>query len=317
MIFSTLSSNDHLVNIDIHSLTLYTHDSEFSSFKDLVVLFIFNVTSDALNWQVVMQLLSFSLRSYIYDRVDYHNLKFSSLTFSIENVALKLSLLIEKTFILNSLILVRHFWVDVLTHEYIALKKTDQIADLMLVNINHETASLMMNVNDSILWTVVASVESYSVWDMKMKHKLTQKKWDAFRAMKTIKKFKLIERKKKFKNYMSSFKTLRKKKLSKKQSLIEDKSIYVIESTWSRDWSELYKTSIAKENEIEKQRSHVRESIKTIDTKNESLMKKFLKLSMKSKLIFVIESEHFVQMTQSKIVVDEVKWILDNLSASS
>jgi pimeloyl-ACP methyl ester carboxylesterase len=46
-------------------------------------------------------------------------------------------------------------------------------------------------------------------------------------------------------------------------------------------------------------------------------MKEFLKLSTKSELVFATESGHFAQMTQPEIVVDGVKWVLNNLSASS
>jgi len=79
----------------------------------------------------------------------------------------------------------------------------------------------------------------------------------------------------------------------------------------------LYKAGVAKGNGTEEQRSYVRELIKTVDAKNETLMKEFLKLSTKSELVFTTESGLCVQMTQPEIVVDGVKWVLDNLPASS
>jgi hypothetical protein len=42
-------------------------------------------------------------------------------------------------------------------------------------------------------------------------------------------------------------------------------------------------------------------------------MKEHLKLSTKGKLVFAHESGHFVQLTQPDIVVDGVKWVLDEL----
>jgi pimeloyl-ACP methyl ester carboxylesterase len=317
MAFATLPSNGRLVNIGTHSLALYSHGPEPSSSKDPVVLFISGVASDALNWQAVVRLLGSSLRSYTYDRSGYHNSESSPLAPSAENIALELSLLIEKAPIPNPLILVGHSWAGVLTHEYIALKGTDQIAGLVLVDANHETAPLVMNVNDPILWTVAAGVEPYSAWGLEAEHKLTQEEWDAFKAAETTEKFKLIERKEESENYMSSFETLRKKELSKKQPLVGDKPVYVIVGTRSRDWGGLYKAGVAKGNGTEEQRSHVRELIKTIDAKNEGLMNEFLKLSTKSELVFATKSGHFVQMTQPEIVVDGVKWVLDNLPASS
>jgi hypothetical protein len=82
---------------------------------------------------------------------------------------------------------------------------------------------------------------------------------------------------------------------------------------WSRDWSGLYKAGVEKGNGTEEQRSHAREMIRTADEKNKGLMKEHLKLSTKGKLVFAHESGHFVQLTQPDIVVDGVKWVLDEL----
>lgn len=210
-----------------------------------------------------------------------------------------------------------HSWAGVLSHEYIALKGTDQIAGLVLVDANHETAPLVMDVNDPILGTVAAGVEAYSAWGVEAEHKLTPEEWNAFKAAESTEKFKQIEAKEEFENYLPSFETLRKKELSKKQPLVGDKPVYVIGGIRSRDWNGLYKAGVAKGNGTEEQRSHVRELIRTVDAKNEGLMKEFLKLSTKSELVFATESGHFVQMTQPEIVVDGVKWVLDNLPASS
>lgn len=314
---STLPPNGRLVNIGTHSLALYAQGPEPSSSKDPVVLFISGVASDALNWQAVVRLLGSSVRSYTYDRSGYRNSESSPLAPTAENVALELSLLIQKAPIPNPLILVGHSWAGVLSHEYIALKGTAQIAGLVLVDANHETAPLVMDVNDPILWTVAADVEPYSAWGVEAEHKLTKEEWDAFRAAESTEKFKLIEHKEDVECYIPSFETLRKKELGKKQSLLGNKPVYVIGGMRSRDWNGLYEAGVAKGNGTEDQRSHVRELIKTVDAKNVALMKEFLKLSTKSELVFATESGHFVQLTQPDVVVDGVRWVLNNLPPSA
>lgn len=102
-----------------HSLSGSLHSRpRAQQLQNPVVLFISGVASDALNWQAVVRLLSPVLRSYTYDRSDYHNSESSPLAPSAENVALELSLLIEKAPIPNPLILVAHSWAGVLMHEY-------------------------------------------------------------------------------------------------------------------------------------------------------------------------------------------------------
>lgn len=317
MASSALPANGRLVNIGTHSLALYSHGPEPSSSKEPVVLFISGVASDALNWQAVVRQLPPQVRSYTYDRSGYNNSESSPLAPSAENVALELSLLIEKAPIPNPLILVGHSWAGVLIHEFIALKGADQIAGVVFVDANHETAPLVMDVNDPILWTVAAGVEPYSAWGVEADHKLTQEEWDLFRAAETTDKFKLIEKKEEFEQYLPSFETLRKKELSKRQPLLGDKPVYVIGGLRSRDWSGLYKAGVAKGNGTEEQRNHVRELIKGVDEKNERLQKEFLKVSTKSELVFATKSGHFVQLTEPEVVVGGVKWVLDNLSTSS
>ncbi|KAL6895110.1 Alpha/Beta hydrolase protein [Trichoderma evansii] len=317
MASSALPSNGSLVNIGTHSLALYTHGTEPSSSKDAVVLFVSGVASDALNWQAVVRLLPPSVRSYTYDRSGFRNSESSPLVPSAENIALELSLLIETAPIPNPLIIVGHSWAGVLIHEFIALTGTEQIAGLVFVDANHETAPLVINVNDPILWNVIAAgVEAYAGWGVEAEHKLMKEEWDAFKAAESTEKYELIAQKEDV-EYLPSFETLRRKKLSAKQPLVGDKPVYVIGGMRSRDWTGLYKAGVAKGNGTEEQRSHVRELISTVDQKSKGLMEKFLKLSTKSELVFATESGHFVQMTQPDIVVDGVKWVLDNLPASS
>ncbi|KAF2638847.1 putative alpha/beta hydrolase [Massarina eburnea CBS 473.64] len=313
----TPSSNPTLVNIGTHSLALYTHGPEPSSSKDPVVLFVSGVASSSLVWAAVVRLLSPSLRSYTYDRSGYRNSELSPLAPTAENIALELSLLINKAPISNPLIIVGHSWAGVIIHEFIALTGTEpHIAGLVLVDANHETAPQVLNVNDPILQVISEGLEPYSSKGIEAEHKLTQEEWDAFRSDQATEKTTLIGFKEDSEQYAPSFETLRKKELGKRQPLVGDKPVYVIGSTRSRDWGRLYKAGVEKGNGTEEQRSHVRELIRTADEKSEGLMKQFLKLSTKSKLVFALESGHFIQLTQPDIVVDGVRWVLDGLQTS-
>lgn len=315
---STLPSNASLVNIGTHSLALYSHGSECSSSKDPVVLFVPGVASSSLNWAAVVRLLPPALRSYTYDRSGYRNSEISPREPTGENIALELSLLIKKAPISNPLIIVGHSWAGVLINEFIALTGNGpHIAGLVLVDANHETAPQVLNVNDPVLQAIAEGVEPYSGKGIEAEHKLTQEEWDMLRSDESTEKFKLIAQKENREQYAPSFETLRKKEQGKKQPLVGDKPVYVIGGMRSRDWSGLYKAGVEKGNGTEEQRSHVRELIRTADEKSEGLMKEFLKLSTKSQLVFARESGHFVQLTQPDIVVNGVKWVLDNLQTSS
>lgn len=318
MLSANLPPNGRLVDIGTHNLALYSHGSFPSSPNDPVVLFISGVASDALVWQAVVRRLSSSVRTYTYDRSGYRNSEHSRLAPSAENIALELSLLLGKAPISSPLILVGHSWAGILIQEYIALKGTVQIAGLVLVDANHETAPLILDVNDPILWTIIAdSIDPYSAWGVRAEHKLTPKEWADFEAAESTEKHRLIAYKEDVEQYSQSFVTLRRKELNKQQPLLGDRPVFVIAGTRSRDWTGLYNAGVAKGNGSEEDREHVRGLIATVDDKNAGLMKEFLKLSTKSELIFATKSGHFVQLTQPEIVVDGVNYVLDNLSVSA
>lgn len=112
--------------------------------------------------------------------------------------------------------------------------------------------------------------------------------------------------------YASSFPRLREKNLSKDMPLLRDKPVYGIGGTRSRDWKRMYNAAVLKGNGAPEQRRHVEEMIRTADEKNECLMKELAKVSTRSRVVFARESGHFVQLTQPEIVVDGVRWVLEN-----
>jgi len=310
---STSPSNPTLVNIGTHSLALYTHGPEPSSSKDPVVLFVSGVASSSLVWAAMTRLLPPSLRSYTYDRSGYGNSELSPLAPTAENIALELSYLIEEAPISNPLIIVGHSWAGVLINEFLVLPRNGpHVAGLVLVDANHETALQVLNPNNANLQAISVGLEAYSAWGVKAEHKLTQEEWDAFVSDEATEKFKVQEEKEE-NEYAPSFETLRKKGLEQRQPLLGDKPVYVIGGFRSRDWSGLYKAGVEKGNGTEEQRSYAREIIRTADDKHIGLMKAHLKLSTKGKLVFAHESGHFVQLTQPNVVVDGVKWVLDEL----
>ncbi|KAJ4312513.1 hypothetical protein N0V94_007406 [Neodidymelliopsis sp. IMI 364377] len=300
-----------LVDIGTHSLALYPHGSEPVSSKDPVVLFISGVASSSLSWAAVIRLLPPWLRSYTYDRSGYGNSELSPLEPSAENIALELSLLIKRAPILNPIIFVGHSWAGVIINEFIALTGNGpHIAGLVLVDANHESAPLVLNVNDPDLQILSEGIEGYSGKGIDVEHRLTPGEWDALMEDESTEKYEAIAHKED-EQYALSFETLQKKELSRKYPLVGDKPILVIGSKRSRDWNRLYEAGVVKGNGTEEQRSRVRELILTADEKSEGLMKQFLKLSTRSKLVSAGKSGHFIQLTQPDVVADGVMWVLD------
>ncbi|KAF2726770.1 alpha/beta-hydrolase [Polyplosphaeria fusca] len=311
-------STPTLIDIGSHSLALYTHGPEPNSSKDPVVLFVCGVATSSLVWAAVARLLPPSTRSYTYDRSGFGSSELSLLPPSAENIALELSRLVENALIQNPLILVGHSWAGVIVREYIALTGNGpHIAGLVLVDANHETSLQVVNVLDADLNAIFAGVDPYAAKGIAAEHKMTREEWEAYLSEGATEKFKLQEDKEENDEYEKSFETLRKKELWKRQPLLGDKPVFVIGGLRSRDWNGMYKAGVEKGNGSEEQRSRAREMIGTADEKSVGLMKEHLKLSTKGKLVFARESGHFVQLTQPDVVVDGVKWVLDELQPPS
>ena len=308
-----------LVNIGTHNLCLYTHGPEPTSSKSPVVLLIPGLSTSTLVWAAVTRQLPPSLRVYSYDRSGYGKSECSPLAPSAENIVLELSLLLKKAHIENPLILVVHSWGGVIAREFVARigNGPPEVAGLVLVDANHERTLQVLDWTDPNLAAVFKDVDSLEGKGLRAQHKLTPEEWDAYESDEATEKH-LLQEEKEMSEYGPSFETLRNKELGKReQPLFGDKPVYVIGGRWSRDWEGQYKAGVEKGNGTEEERRLAREMIRTADEKNEGLMKEHLNLSTKGKLVFARESGHFVQLTQPEIVVDGVKWVLEELSSST
>jgi pimeloyl-ACP methyl ester carboxylesterase len=315
---SALRHNAKLVNIGTHSLALYPHGPDSSSSKDPVVIFVTGVASSSLTWVAVTRQLPPSLRSYTYDRSGFGGSELSPLAPTAENIALELSRLIQEAPINNPIIIVGHSWAGVLIREFLmhSANNGPHIAGLVLVDANHENTPLVLNPNHADLQAVAAGLDFYSAIGLTAEHKLKQEEWDAYMNDEATDKH-VLQSQKEDDAYAPSFEILRKKDLDKMQPLLGDKPVYVIGGMRSRDWTGLYHAGIEKGNGTEEQRRSVNEMIRTADEKSAGLMKEHLKLSTKGKLVFAHESGHFVQVTQPELVVDGVKWVLDEYQTRS
>jgi pimeloyl-ACP methyl ester carboxylesterase len=303
--------NPTLISIDgTRSLALYTYGPEPNSPQDPIVLFVSGVASSSLNWAAVVRQLAPSIRCYTYDRAGFGHSDVSPYPPTAENIAQDLSCLVKNVPWTNPIILVGHSWAGVLINEFIALTGNgDHIAGVVLVDANHESMPQVLNVNDPDLQAISKGVDHYIAKGIAAEHKLTQAEWDALMADEATEKYAAIAHLEE-NEYARSFETLQRKRLSEKQPLLDDRPVYVIGGMRSRDWNGMYKAGVARGNGREVQRSQVRALIETADKKSESIMRKHLELSTKSKLVFARDSGHFVQMTQPEIVVEGVQWVL-------
>jgi pimeloyl-ACP methyl ester carboxylesterase len=304
-------SNPTLVNIGTHSLALYSHGPEPSSFNDPVVLFISGVAGSSLVWAAVTRQLPTSLRSYTYDRSGFGNSELSPLAPTAENIAVELYHLIKKAPIENPIVLVGHSWAGVLVREFIIYCANDgpHIAGLVLVDANHETTPMVLNPNHEDLQAIAMGLDFYSAIGLEAEHKMTKNEWSAFMDDEATEKH-TLQAEQEDDVYAPSFEILRKKELEKMQPLLGANPVYVIGGMRSRDWTGLYTAGVKEGNGTEEQRTSVKDMIRTADEKSAGLMKEHLKLSTRGKLVFAHESGHFVQLTQPDLVVDGVKWVL-------
>ncbi|KFY35389.1 hypothetical protein V495_08023 [Pseudogymnoascus sp. VKM F-4514 (FW-929)] len=163
---------------------------------------------------------------------------------------------------------------------------------------------------------LLGGLEMWAARGVEANHKLTPEEWKALVEDEGGEKFKAQE-KREDAEYEGSFPVLRKKELEKRNPLVGDKPVYVIGGTRSWDGKHLYKAAVAKGNGTEEQRRVAWEAIEGADEENDRLIGEHLRLSTRGKLVFARESGHFVQLTEPEIVVDGVKWVLDELKASS
>ncbi|OBT53284.1 hypothetical protein VE04_05912 [Pseudogymnoascus sp. 24MN13] len=255
--------------------------------------------------------------SYTYDRSGFGSSELSPLAPTAENVALELSYFIEKAPIANPLIIVAHSWAGVLIREFIALTGNGpHIAGLVLVDANHETTLPPLKKWLAALKPLGEGLEAYAARGIEAEKQLTQEEWEAFVGDERSEKFQL-QAEKEFAAYEPSFPTLQNKELEKKQPLLGGKPVFVIGGKRSWDGVRVYEAGVERGNGTEEERRHLREMIGVVDEENDGLIREHLRLSTRGEIVFARESGHFVQVTQPDVVVGGVKWVVDELQASS
>ncbi|OBT84843.1 hypothetical protein VE02_07298 [Pseudogymnoascus sp. 03VT05] len=314
---STPPSTPTLINIGTHSLALYTHGPSPTSPSDPVLLFVPGLSSSRLVWAAVLRLLPPSVGSYSYDRSGFGNSELSPLAPTAENIALELSYFLEKAPITNPLIIVAHSWAGVLVREFVALTGSGpHIAGLVLVDANHETTVGPLKKWIAALKPLNEGIDPYVARGMEAEKQLTQEEWEAFVGDEASEKFQL-QAAKEDAAYEPSFDTLKKKALEKKQPLLGGKPVFVIGGKRGWDGVRVYEAGVKRGNGTEEERRYLRETIEVIDEENDALIREHLRLSTRGEIVFARESGHFVQVTQPDVVVDGVKWVLDELKTSS
>lgn len=283
-----------------------------------MVLLVSGLSTSSLVWAGMTRLLSPSLRVYSYDRSGYGKSELSPLAPSAENIALELSLLVKYAHIENPLILVVHSWGGVIAREFVVRSGDGpQIAGLVFVDANQECTLELLNWTDPNLFAVFDGVDPNGAKGLRSGHKMTQEEWDAYENEEATEKH-MLQAIKEFGEYGPSFETLRKKELNKReQPLLGEKPVYVIMGLWSKDLNGLYKAGVEKGNGTEEQRRAVREMADTAEEKNEILQKEHLSLSTKGKFVIARGSGHFIQLTEPELIVDGVKWVLNESSSSA
>lgn len=243
-----------------------------------------------------------------------------------ENIARDLEKLVRNAGLTNPIVLVGHSWAGILVSEFLALTLTEEgdgdrkskgvdVAGVVLVDANHETTLQVLDPNNADLTVMSRGVEQYTAKGVMAEHKLTEAEFNAFLEDESTEEY-ILQAIQENAEYVPSFATLLKKKLASRQPLLGDKPVYVIGGSRERDWSRMLAAGIRRGNGTEEQRRRVRELVETADEKSAALMKEHLKLSRNSKLVFTKESGHFVQLSEPDMVVDGIKWVLEEVKGS-
>lgn len=294
-----------LVSIGTHRLHLKVSGPVRPANAPVAVI-LQGLSANVSSWAAVSRLLSPHIRTYTYSRSGFAPSEPSSRPPTSGNIALELELLLRAAGVEPPYILVAHSWGGVLARGFIARWKQEDIVGVVFVEANQKRTLEVLDWRPFNLWCGAAGVDFMKVLELEKKRKLSDQEWGALlRDMRDERNKKQGE--KEWNEYEGSFEDL-KKKIGPP---VLKYPISIVKGQNGRALKKLYTAVIEGGYGTGEDRQKHEEFLRTFDEKDFELQSELRKLSSNSRLVVAENSGHDVQLTDPEVIVEEVRWILE------
>jgi pimeloyl-ACP methyl ester carboxylesterase len=300
-----------LVSIGTHSPFLTTSGPPRTPSQPVIIVEA-GLSDCSVSWKAVVREISPFARIYCYDRAGYGQSEPSPAAGTATDIAAELSALLIAAGLEGPYVMVGHSYSGILIREFVAAN-LDNCVGLVLVDTLQEDALQYVQHEwpFEALAAVQGSLNQSDTTGVSKSSKLTAEEWKAIQHPDN-EEASVATTKKEYGEAVPSLMALDLKKQFD-ACAFGDRPVSVIKGNQSRDYEMIYKAGVGAGNGTVEEREKVRKFIDGIDETMETLQRKQLQLSKRSRLIDATGSGNQVHMQQPELIAEEVRWVLNSL----
>ncbi|OKL60899.1 hypothetical protein UA08_03219 [Talaromyces atroroseus] len=280
-----------------------------------LVIIIPGLGASATEWAAVQRLATPFARVLLYERSGYGLSSDATSPVTAVSIAMELDSLIRAADISGPFVLVCHSYGGIIGREFLHLRGSgaDGICGMVFVDANQELNTIEGPGPAPYIDTVLQGLDIIDVVGLTKTHKLLPDEWQTYLIEEKSERHSRIAAMES-EEYLGSGPVLAsKKQLHATPPLLGESPVSVLKGQTYKDFEKLFVAGSEAGNGTEEERKMFREFLKTYDTLDEKWQKGMLSLSSRSRWITTYKSGHNIQLTEPDVIVDEIKWVLDNL----
>jgi pimeloyl-ACP methyl ester carboxylesterase len=277
-----------------------------------LVIIIPGLSASASEWAAVPRLASSFARVLLYSRSGYGLSSESSNPISAVSVATELHALLESADLKGPFIVVCHSWGGIIAREFLHLRR-DDVAGMLFVDANQELNTTEDPWPEPYVRAMGKGLDSLSITGMRENHKLSAEEWQAFLEEEATEKHGRVAAAE-FAGYRESGPVLAaKKQLEAESPLLGNKPLSVLAGRAVGDFEKIFREGLRVGNGTEEERMLFKRMLETYEIRDNGWQRATMRLSRNSRWNVAMNSGHNVQFTEPDVIVEELKWVLDNL----
>lgn len=286
-----------------------------------LIIIIPGLASHASEWIAVNRSITQFARTLLYERSGYglsSEINPNTEAITAVEIAAELNDLLHVADLAGPFILVCHSYGGVIAREFVHLRR-DDVHGVVFVDANQELNSIEGPWPASYIDAVTERLDIWDVVGINHGHGLLPDEWEVLlnRNREYAEKHARIAAAE-AKGYIPSGAALAAKRhfSLKDPPLLGIRPVSVVKGRTYRDFELMLEAGTKAGNGTEEERRQFADMIETYDALDEKWQKGLLGLSRRSRWVRAEKSGHNVQLTEPEVIVQQVKWVLENLEGN-
>lgn len=300
-----------------HTIHLTTSGPIRHSNTPLIII-IPGLASHASEWIAVNRSITKLARTMLYDRSGYglsSEISPNTEAISAVDIATELNDLLVAADLRGPFVLICHSYGGIIAREFVHLRR-DDVHGVVFVDANQELNTIEGPWPAPYIDSVTEGLDIWDIVGICQNHGLLEDEWEALLTRnKEWKRKHAMVAAAEAKGYISSGEVLTAKRQFDLEGppLVGNCPVSVIKGRTYRDFELMLEAGTKAGKGTKEERRQFADVIETYDQLDDRWQKELLGLSTRSRWVRAEKSGHNVHLTEPEVIVQEVKWVMENL----